>query len=504
LGNGDGTFQAGANYVANGTSFAIATGSFSGNGRADIAYRERKQQRCELLLGFAPAPGLTLAITHAGDFTQGQSGATYSITISNVGYASTSGTVTVTDTLPHGVAAINISGEGWNCVLGTLTCTRENSLATSASYPAIIVMVTVAAAAPGSITNTVTVSGGGQASGISETARDFTTNFTPGQVAQVWSPLTLPASLTAASAALLMTERAIPPLVTRPAGLTTGDQYQLLFVTADKFHAISTNISDYNAFVSSEAALNPALAAFDSANAVTWTAIGSTASVNANVNAPSSGSVYTLEGVMVANSANSLYSGQNLLSPPNINQYGASISNVQVWTGTGNANGTPGSQTLEASATVVGDSGLTNLGWISDGATDPFNFGTGNLATPGGLAPLYALSSVITVLPSVSASEVGVFRDGFLWILDSNGNHQFDQGIDQVFAFQGFTNQPGDLPVTGDWNGSGVSKVASTVPRQVPGSSTTTATALGNPESTSSISWAAYQRVRPVPAATFQ
>ena len=42
--------------------------------------------------------------------------------------------------------------------------------------------------------------------------------------------------------------------VVLPAGLTPGSQYQLIFVTADPHNAVSFNISDYNDFVSSEAA----------------------------------------------------------------------------------------------------------------------------------------------------------------------------------------------------------------------------------------------------------
>jgi hypothetical protein len=52
-------------------------------------------------------------------------------------------------------------------------------------------------------------------------------------------------------------------------------------------------------------------------------------------------------------------------------------------------------------------------------------------------------------------SKVGVFRAGFLWILDTNGNHALDAG-DQVFPFGGIA---GDVPVVGDWNGDGRTKV---------------------------------------------
>src|SRR6185503_12011891 len=74
-------------------------------------------------------PDLTLTKTHAGHFAQGQAGATYTLTVANVGAADTSGMVTVTDMLPAGLTATAMSGAGWNCTLATLTCTRSDVLA---------------------------------------------------------------------------------------------------------------------------------------------------------------------------------------------------------------------------------------------------------------------------------------------------------------------------------------------------------------------------------------
>src|SRR6185503_12916903 len=71
-----------------------------------------------------PHPDLTVAKSHSGNFSQGQTGATYSITVTNSGSAPTSAAVSVTDTLPSGLTATAISGTGWTCVLGTLTCSR--------------------------------------------------------------------------------------------------------------------------------------------------------------------------------------------------------------------------------------------------------------------------------------------------------------------------------------------------------------------------------------------
>jgi CSLREA domain-containing protein/uncharacterized repeat protein (TIGR01451 family) len=121
-----------------------------------------------------PRPDLTITKTHAGNFTPGQVGAAYTITVSNVGGGATVGTVTVVDTLPAGLTATNIAGTGWACVLNTLTCTRADVLNAGASYPAITLTVNVAANVGGTVTNTATVSGGGELNTANDTASDPT------------------------------------------------------------------------------------------------------------------------------------------------------------------------------------------------------------------------------------------------------------------------------------------------------------------------------------------
>jgi uncharacterized repeat protein (TIGR01451 family) len=119
LGNGDGTFQAAVNYGTDSTPHSVAVGDFNGDGRADLILADNGDSDVSVLLGLAPAPDLSIVLTHAGNFAQGQSGATYTIPVSNVGYLPTSGTVTVTDQLPPGLAATIIGGTGWTCVLGS-------------------------------------------------------------------------------------------------------------------------------------------------------------------------------------------------------------------------------------------------------------------------------------------------------------------------------------------------------------------------------------------------
>ena len=122
-------------------------------------------------------PDMTIAKSHTGNFSQGQTGATYQITATNSGGAATSGTVTITDTLPTGLTPTAASGTGWTCNIAsqTVTCTRSNALAASASYPAITLTVSVSSSAAASITNQATVSGGNETNTSNNTASDPTT-----------------------------------------------------------------------------------------------------------------------------------------------------------------------------------------------------------------------------------------------------------------------------------------------------------------------------------------
>ena len=120
-----------------------------------------------------PPAILTISKSHSGSFTQGQSGATYSISVSNKGLAPTSGPVTVTDTLPVGLTATAIAGTGWTtCTLASLTCSRSDTLAAGDSFAAITVTVNVAAGAASQVTNQASVSGGGASTA---TTNDVTT-----------------------------------------------------------------------------------------------------------------------------------------------------------------------------------------------------------------------------------------------------------------------------------------------------------------------------------------
>ena len=118
---------------------------------------------------------MTITKTHAGTFNRGQTGANWTITVKNSGVGPTVGTVTVVDTLPNVTnppVPTAISGTGWTCTLGTLTCTRSDVLAPGASYPAITLTVNIPINIQNNFTNTATVSGGGETNTGNNTATD--------------------------------------------------------------------------------------------------------------------------------------------------------------------------------------------------------------------------------------------------------------------------------------------------------------------------------------------
>jgi uncharacterized repeat protein (TIGR01451 family) len=105
------------------------------------------------------AADLSVAKSHTGSFTTGQNG-TYTLTVSNAGPSTASGTTTLTDTLPAGLTFASATGTGWSCGAAgqVVTCTHPGPLALGASLPAVTLTVSVTGNAPASLTNTATAS----------------------------------------------------------------------------------------------------------------------------------------------------------------------------------------------------------------------------------------------------------------------------------------------------------------------------------------------------------
>ncbi len=217
--------------------------------------------------------------------------------------------------------------------------------------------------------------------------------------------------LLAAVAALFVSPTFLPAaVVTVPTGLRPGDQYRLAFVTSTTRDATSSNIAEYNAFVTAAANLNPALTALNT----NWTAIASAvdyhggviiSDVNAFTNTGTDPSInpigvpiYTLKNSLIANTNSRLWSG-SIISPINIDESGNTINSF-VWTGTDSSgnSGYPTGSLGEESPVFFGYSGLSNLDWAGEGG-----------GSPSRLMPLYAMSGVLTVVPEPSSIALAAF-----------------------------------------------------------------------------------------------
>jgi uncharacterized repeat protein (TIGR01451 family) len=145
-------------------------------------------------------PDLTITSTHTGNFLRPQTGATYTLTVTNSGASTTTALVTVTDTLPAGLTATSMDGgPNWFCTLSPLQCTRGDNLDPTLSYDPITLTVDVASNAGATVTNTATVSGGGEADTSNDTATDPTQTTAVVQMAAQTTSLTLAAGASGTS-----------------------------------------------------------------------------------------------------------------------------------------------------------------------------------------------------------------------------------------------------------------------------------------------------------------
>ncbi|QOY89884.1 hypothetical protein IRI77_07995 [Paludibaculum fermentans] len=112
-------------------------------------------------------------MVHTTSFLQGQINAVYLIHVENAGTAPTAGTITVVDSMPSGITILSMSGPGWTCAANT--CTRSDSFPAGQMLPTISVFASVANNAPPSVSNIVTVFGGGDTNIANNIANDVAT-----------------------------------------------------------------------------------------------------------------------------------------------------------------------------------------------------------------------------------------------------------------------------------------------------------------------------------------
>lgn len=193
---------AAVNVAANATSPLVNQVNVTGGGSAAANASDSTV--------ISPNPA-TLSITksHTGSFTPGQQNVEYTVTVSNAANAGpTSGTVTVTDTVPSGLTFVAMSGAGWSCTANT--CTRSDALNGGSNYPAITVTASVNPNATSPQVNSASVSGGGSSTA---TAND------PAVITLVINTSTLPdAVVQAAYAQTLAASGGQPPFTWSIAG----------------------------------------------------------------------------------------------------------------------------------------------------------------------------------------------------------------------------------------------------------------------------------------------
>lgn len=130
----------------------------------------------EALFHVRQVSDLTVALAPAASFTAGGTGS-YRVTVSNAGSQPTSGTVSVTATLPAGLSATSLLGPGWTITQGTgstVSARRGSVLPAGESYPDLTLDVAVAASAPPFVSTSVTVAGGGEIRSVNNTATHLT------------------------------------------------------------------------------------------------------------------------------------------------------------------------------------------------------------------------------------------------------------------------------------------------------------------------------------------
>ncbi|CAO5033310.1 PEP-CTERM protein-sorting domain-containing protein [Microcystis aeruginosa] len=189
-------------------------------------------------------------------------------------------------------------------------------------------------------------------------------------------------------------------LVVVPTGLAPGDQYRLVFVTAGTRDATSTNINDYNTFVTNQVTGSALANALSGAGlTTTWKAIGSTSATSAKVNTGTDGTqpdvpIYLINGNRVANNNADLWDG-SIQTAISVTQNDSASSHVKIYTGTEiDGNGYMGEELGAGNITAIGDVLATGVYWVFvEGLSNDNYFG------------FYGMSGVLTVPAAVTVPE---------------------------------------------------------------------------------------------------
>lgn len=207
-----------------------------------------------------------------------------------------------------------------------------------------------------------------------------------------------------------------------PGDLSPGQTYRVLVVTDAERDGTSSNIADYDAFVSADVVNAPELAALNT----NWRAVASTDSVDANVHTgtftPGGVPIYLPNGLRVFNDYDHMWDPASALPlvAPNLTVSGG-IPASRTWTGT-YAFG------VSQSSPLGGASGFADGGAPSSSG---YSWIWANNLSQTTLRPLYAISDVQTVpVPNPANSTAfgsgcGAKSEAFYDVMPSSG---FDLG----------------------------------------------------------------------------
>jgi hypothetical protein len=183
-----------------------------------------------------------------------------------------------------------------------------------------------------------------------------------------------------------------------PNGLNPGDKFRVAFVTSATRDATSSNIADYDAFVTQEAT-KAGLNDFYGAP-LTWLVIGSTSTTSAfdQVTSLGDSAIYRTDGLMLASNTADLF--DQTIGGSILNEFG-SVGGI-AWTGTYWSDGSSfNGLSLGETEVVYGNSGTTNSTWLSLGSEK------------SGLSQhFYAISSELTVAGVPEPSSVALLGLG--------------------------------------------------------------------------------------------
>src|SRR6185503_16548840 len=99
-GTGLGDFLTAVHHGTGTTPASIAAGDFNRDGKPDLATANSGVATVSVLLNTCPVTDFTITKTHTGNFTQGDSGKTFTITVTNNGAMASDGPVFVTILCP--------------------------------------------------------------------------------------------------------------------------------------------------------------------------------------------------------------------------------------------------------------------------------------------------------------------------------------------------------------------------------------------------------------------